>query len=176
MKFEGYFSVDTHGKIYKGSIFKSEDKVIVFDMDGVLTLQKGNYENGKRNGADKYQQHSQAKKVLQMALQDFNKVVLWSLSPKVLDLEGFPYNEVDQRIVGAQFLDVEGNLDTVNQERGDYIKNLAIINKNLENVVAIEDGDNLFFPRERVISIRPHENLEVIYGKAKKLVWKKGQR
>ena len=180
MILRGHYNGETNGKLFRGPIFDSDIKIITFDFEGVFDVQKGHYENGKRNGADEYFPHKQAKIVLSQALNDFDRVVLWSTQERVLDLKGFPYSEVHQYIAGAQFVDERGNLIRNYETEGELVKSLGILTENINNVVALEDKSSsrlercsFFRPLSRVAKIREHENLMLAYLRARKMMSRK---
>jgi len=161
MRFEGQYSGILNGRLtHPQPIFRPDEKIFVFDLEEVLVLQRPIYTKGLRCGPDGYRVHGQAGEVVARALRDFDKVVIWSTSPKVFDvLQCHPFNEVHQRIAGAVFIGEES-----------LVKNLGVLTVNYGNVAAIEDDERFFEPLSRVVELRKGDSLLDKYYEARDLV------
>ena len=162
MLFTNY--IELNGKTVAKPLFSATDRIIAFDAEGVLLLQKGVYKHGVRDRRkDDYVLHAQAKSVVRQALEDFNKVVLWSTHCEPLQLlieQGFPFTEVHRYIAGGRV--INDNL----------VKDLRILSPDigLKNVIAIEDDDIYFDPLNRVVPVSKHESLVEKYLEARRKV------
>jgi hypothetical protein len=155
--------LELNGKRPERPLFSARERIIVFDVHNVLVLQKGAYENGRRTGPDIYVVHQQAEEVVSAAIRDFDRVVLWSSHREHLEqLHGKPFDDVSLCIAGGMV--VNDNL----------IKDLRILSpdKQLRNVVALEDADVYFDPLGRVIPVERHGNLAENYTEARALVFR----
>lgn len=173
MIFEGHYNGESNGefRLRRGPIFRDNERICVFDVEQVLIMQKRNYIDGKRV-KDKYSLHNEAKEVVEFALNDFDRVVLWSTSPYALGVGGFehkskaheelgnfPFSEVHQRIAGSTSLGDEG-----------IVKFLGMLSNDWRNIVAIEDNDVFFDPVNIVV---PYVNgsLKSTYFDARDIVF-----
>jgi|SRR3989344_1165767 len=130
------------------SLFSEDETVLVFDVDGVLVKQIPSYFNGVR-GNDGYKVDENAKRVIETAEKRIDHVVLWSHLPNYFRVIGRKlFNKVPYHVFGSFDRKVGS---------GPY-KPLQIINKNLGNIVGIEDN-KWFYPRNRVVTIYRGRNL-----------------
>ncbi len=130
------------------SLFSEDENVLVFDVDGVVVKQIPTYFNGVR-GHDGYKLDENAIKVIEAAEKKVDHVVLWSKFPNYLTVMG-------RKIFNKGPYHVFGSFDR--KADSEPYKPLQIINKNLRNIVGIEDN-RWFYPRDRVVTMHPGRNL-----------------
>jgi phosphoglycolate phosphatase-like HAD superfamily hydrolase len=148
-----------HTDNFSGHFFGRNEKILVFDIDGVLIQQKKTERNGRR-GQDRYDLNPQARGILKRAKKDhLDRIVLWTYNPFSIEkLFG----------MASEFADVDLCLAGPSGYEGETgVKDLRILTPNLSNVLALED-DRHFRPRGRVlyVGISPKNRLMQRYSQA----------
>src|SRR3989344_7609597 len=165
-KFGYYGSVEEiQTRLRRSSLYNNGEKVIVFDLDEVLVWHKKQYEHGVVKGKSKEVLHNQAREVVRMACSEIGNVVFWTAANLDCETNGrakllttSPFDEIGQYIEGTSIRFYSA------------IKYLKLVTPNLENVVALEDRIKTFIPKNRVVTVGPHDNLLERYCQARDLL------